>query len=45
MRILRNRIDQGAAGILVTHEPRFAGWADRAIHVRDGHITSREVHS
>lgn len=43
LRILRDRIDQGAAGILVTHEPRFAGWADRVIHVRDGKITSREV--
>ena len=41
--ILRDRIDQGAAGLLVTHEPRFAGWADRVIHVRDGHITTREV--
>ena len=41
--ILRDRIDQGAAGLLVTHEPRFAGWADRVIHVRDGRITTREV--
>ncbi|WP_314860597.1 ABC transporter ATP-binding protein [uncultured Corynebacterium sp.] len=41
--ILRDRIDKGAAGLLVTHEPRFAGWADRVIHVRDGRITTREV--
>ncbi|MCQ9353328.1 ABC transporter ATP-binding protein [Corynebacterium sp. 153RC1] len=38
MRILRGRIDAGAAGILVTHEARFAGWADRVIYLRDGQI-------
>lgn len=43
MRILRDRIDRGAAGMLVTHEPRFASWADRVIHVRDGMISSWEV--
>ena len=43
MRILRDRIDQGAAGILVTHEPRFASWADRVIHVRDGKVSWKEV--
>ncbi len=24
--------------MLVTHEPRFAAWADRVIHLRDGHV-------
>jgi putative ABC transport system ATP-binding protein len=24
--------------VLVTHEPRFAAWADRVIHLRDGHL-------
>lgn len=38
LRVLRSRIDAGAAGILVTHEPRFAAWADRTIMVRDGVI-------
>ncbi|WP_143336733.1 ABC transporter ATP-binding protein [Corynebacterium pacaense] len=38
LRILRERIDAGAAGILVTHEPRFAAWADRTVLVRDGVI-------
>lgn len=42
MRILRDRIDQGAAGVLVTHEPRFAGWADRVVHMRDGHIVTTD---
>lgn len=39
IKILRSRIDGGAAGLLVTHEPRFAGWADRVIYLRDGRIT------
>jgi putative ABC transport system ATP-binding protein len=36
MRLLRARVDAGAAGLLVTHEPRFAAWADRTIFLRDG---------
>lgn len=36
MGVLRARIDAGAAGLLVTHEPRFAAWADRTIFLRDG---------
>ncbi len=36
MRLLRGRVDAGAAGLLVTHEPRFAAWADRTIFLRDG---------
>lgn len=36
MRVLRARIDAGAAGLLVTHEPRFAAWADRTVFLRDG---------
>ncbi|CAB4708754.1 MAG: ATP-binding cassette domain-containing protein [Actinobacteria bacterium] len=28
----------GTAIILVTHEPRFASWADRVIFLRDGHV-------
>ena len=36
MRLLRTRIDAGAAGLLVTHEPRFAAWADRTVFLRDG---------
>lgn len=38
MRILRARIDAGAAGLLVTHEARFAAWADRTVFLRDGTI-------
>lgn len=38
MRVLRARVDAGAAGLLVTHEPRFAAWADRTVFLRDGTI-------
>lgn len=43
MKVLRARIDAGTSGILVTHEPRFAGWADRVVMVRDGRLTGEEV--
>jgi putative ABC transport system ATP-binding protein len=36
LRLLRARVDAGAAGVLVTHESRHAGWADRVIFLRDG---------
>ena len=28
--------DRGCALVLVTHEPRFASWADRIVRIRDG---------
>ena len=34
--VLRARCDTGAAGLLVTHEPRHAAWADRVVYLRDG---------
>ena len=39
MNVLRARIDAGASGLLVTHEPRFAAWADRVVMVRDGRLS------
>ncbi|MEV0996283.1 ABC transporter ATP-binding protein [Nonomuraea sp. NPDC050202] len=36
LELLRARCDAGAAVLLVTHEPRYAAWADRVIHLRDG---------
>ena len=30
--------DRGTAVVLVTHEPRFASWADRIVSMRDGRI-------
>ncbi|WP_417562242.1 ABC transporter ATP-binding protein [Microbacterium sp.] len=38
MRMLRRRVDAGAAAILVTHEARHAAWADRIVFLRDGRI-------
>jgi putative ABC transport system ATP-binding protein len=36
VRLLRERCDQGATGLLVSHEPRYAAWANRVIYLRDG---------
>jgi putative ABC transport system ATP-binding protein len=36
LRLLRGRCDEGAAGVLVTHEARHAAWADRVVFLRDG---------
>lgn len=38
LRMLRARVDAGAAGILVTHEARHAAFADRVVFLRDGRI-------
>ncbi|MGC1207950.1 MAG: ABC transporter ATP-binding protein [Ornithinimicrobium sp.] len=38
MQVLRARCDAGAAALLVTHDARLAGWADRVIFLRDGVI-------
>lgn len=38
LRTLRDQCDDGAAGLLVTHESRHAAWADRVIFLRDGVI-------
>ena len=36
LRVLRVKVDGGAAGLLVTHEARHAAWADRVVFLRDG---------
>ncbi|GAA1952586.1 ABC transporter ATP-binding protein [Nocardioides panacihumi] len=38
LQLLRARCDAGAAGVLVTHEPRHAAWADRVVFLRDGAV-------
>ncbi|MEY2231284.1 MULTISPECIES: ABC transporter ATP-binding protein [Streptomyces] len=43
--LLRARCDAGAAGILVTHEPRFAAWADRVVFLRDGSVVDETLRS
>ncbi|MGG8406639.1 ABC transporter ATP-binding protein [Streptomyces sp. 12297] len=41
--LLRARCDAGAAGVLVTHEPRFAAWADRVVFLRDGRVVDETL--
>jgi putative ABC transport system ATP-binding protein len=36
LRLLRSKVDAGAAAVLVTHEARHAAWADRVVFLRDG---------
>lgn len=38
LRVLRQQCDDGAAGLLVTHEARHAAWADRVVFLRDGKV-------
>ena len=38
LELLRERADRGAAVMMVTHEARFAAWADRTVYLRDGRI-------
>ena len=43
--LLRSRCDAGAAGVMVTHEPRFAAWADRVVFLRDGAVVDQTLRS
>ncbi|GAA1391859.1 ABC transporter ATP-binding protein [Luteococcus peritonei] len=36
--LLRDLADEGAAVVLVTHDARHAGWADRVVFLRDGRL-------
>ncbi|WP_088288451.1 ABC transporter ATP-binding protein [Kineosporia sp. A_224] len=38
MKVLRARVDAGAAGLLVTHDAQHAAWADRVVRLRDGFV-------
>lgn len=38
IRLLRDRCDEGATGLLVSHEPRYAAWANRVVYLRDGSV-------
>jgi putative ABC transport system ATP-binding protein len=44
LRMLRGRVDHGAAGILVTHDARHAAWADRIVFIRDGRIVDESTY-
>ncbi|MDG5801419.1 ABC transporter ATP-binding protein [Streptomyces ossamyceticus] len=44
--LLRSRCDAGAAaGVMVTHEPRFAAWANRVVFLRDGAVVDQTLRS
>ncbi len=43
LRMLRDRVDQGAGGVLVTHDARHAAWADRIVFLRDGNIAAEQA--
>jgi putative ABC transport system ATP-binding protein len=43
LRMLRARVDDGAAGLLVTHEARHAAWADRVVFLRDGRVVDESA--
>lgn len=45
MHVIRTRVDAGAGGILVTHEPRHAAWADRIVFLRDGRVVDESQRS
>ncbi|MGH3474345.1 MAG: ABC transporter ATP-binding protein [Aeromicrobium sp.] len=38
LKVIRGRVDAGAAGVLVTHDSRHAAWADRIVFLRDGRV-------
>jgi putative ABC transport system ATP-binding protein len=38
LRLVRSKVDDGAAGVLVTHDARHAARADRVVFLRDGVI-------
>ncbi len=40
MRLLRDRCNDGAAALVVTHDAAQAAWADRVVRLRDGRIDS-----
>ncbi|HYN85049.1 MAG TPA: ABC transporter ATP-binding protein [Pyrinomonadaceae bacterium] len=42
MNLLRDLHQQGSTICMVTHDPRYAKWADRAIHLFDGRVVGEE---
>lgn len=44
--LLRDLCDRdGTSVVMVTHEPRFASWADRVVFLRDGEIVDQTSHA
>lgn len=38
IRLIRAKVDGGVAGVVVTHDAKIAGWADRILVMQDGQI-------
>lgn len=38
--LLRSQIGPECGGILVTHDPRYAAWADRTVFLKDGYVVA-----
>jgi putative ABC transport system ATP-binding protein len=38
MELLRELHEQGSTLVMVTHDPRYAAWADRQVHLLDGQV-------
>ena len=45
MQLLRELHMEGATICMVTHDPRFASHADRAVHLFDGRIVEETISS
>jgi putative ABC transport system ATP-binding protein len=45
LRLLRQHCDRGGSGLLVTHDARFAAWADHVVFLRDGKIIDKTQQS
>jgi putative ABC transport system ATP-binding protein len=43
LRLLRTKVDAGAAAVLVTHDSRHAAWADRVVFLRDGVVVDKST--
>jgi putative ABC transport system ATP-binding protein len=43
MRLLRAACQRGVAGVIVTHDPKLASWADRVVFLRDGRMIDETV--
>jgi len=41
LRLMREHCDRGGGGVLVTHDARFAAWADRVVFLRDGRVVDQ----
>lgn len=41
--VLAGLAGSGVAVVLVTHEPRFASWADRVVFLRDGRVVDESI--